>query len=203
MKVIDYQRHCALLFAAALIVMFLGKLPTPTWISEPIFLFGLIGPLHALAIVASLKRKVALLRRIVFVCITALLSVLAPILGFMLAATVSVAGGFAFFLALVLASVFGASTYWLLIRWSWIGTLSYSSLRFTVVLCALTMPIAFIGAATLTGFGLRQEGVLLLIADAMPTISWWCAFSYSLYRSETHGRGANHVLQQKREDARA
>jgi hypothetical protein len=180
MKTMDYQRHFAVLLAAALVIGFSGNLPTPTWISRSAFFFGLMGALHALAVVAASTQRAELLRSIVFVGVTSALSVAAPILGSILASAAGDVGEFGFFLAVILASAIGASTYWFLIRWSWIRDLSYKSLGFTVAVCALTTPAAFLAAAALTDFG-RGQGAPRLIADALPTVAWWCAFSISLY----------------------
>ena len=195
MKTIDYRRHFAILSVASIPLVFFDYLPLPEWTSRFIFLFGLIGALHALALVVSLNVRGRLFRRVAFVCIIAGLSVLAPLVGAALAGLASPLGDARFYLALVLGSAFGASTYWLLIRVSWIPTLSCRSLVLATILCALTSPIAFIFAAALTDFGSNIEGALGLISNMILHIAWWFAFSYSLYRGETTDQGANNSFE--------
>jgi hypothetical protein len=180
-SVINYPRHFAYLAAAA-VVEFAALWSMERW--PPPFLdgvdthFALNGLLHSSAVVLALTARARWSRGVVFVAITAVLSVAAYYAGTLLETFVLPSAASQFIGALAFPSAVGAAAYWWLIRLFWIPRLTALSLLRTVVLCA----------AVTVAWEKLKPGWLPDSVDLMEhTLCWWLAFSLSLYVSERMG----------------
>jgi hypothetical protein len=187
MKAIDYRRHFAILSAVSVAIIFSTYLPIPepNGFLKPIFIFGLIGALHAIALVTSLRHHESIFKRISVVFIAAGLSILSPLIGLVVTHLLSALDGYAIAIGLILASALGIASYWLVIRMTLIRALPYKYLLFTVILCSITTLLALACSAWLKEFGSINYSIRGDISFGIPFIAWWFAFSYSLYRAET------------------
>jgi hypothetical protein len=190
MTVIDYRRHFAYLALAAG-ALFLAhaafrKLALGFAAFAPVF--ALNGLLHASALVLALNSFAPIFKRVGFIGITAAISAAVPYSGLYLAQILGLDG---FFAAISLGSAVGATAYWLLVRAFWLRDLSRNSLALTAAICVAASLASFVGAGAVTGFGKSP----FWIADALPTIGWWLAFSFSLYLAEGGAMTANQRLE--------
>jgi hypothetical protein len=199
MKVIRYGLHFAALTVAAVTFWLAKDLYLPYWISDfDYFHYALMGALHAACIVISLRDHrsphpiIAFpIYALCFVLLATLLSAVTPILGLwgsIVWAPISDIlrenhlGGYMIFLT---GSAIGASGYWLLIRLFWLKSLRRADWLRTALLCVAATSLA---GFVLGMFGGYVRGVAKLNADIVSpilTVSWWFAFSISLYWSET------------------
>jgi hypothetical protein len=196
-RAIRYNLHFFLLTVAAFVLWWAKDLDLPARVVDYRLLhFGLIGFLHALAVVISLReiRGVRPLAALCFVALAAAWSAATPILA-----------GWTFFVWFPIAwllpraldfgaiifihgSAVGASGYWLLIRHFWIKSLRRGDLFKTLVLCmATTLLVTVAGNAVTTEmyFKLKQPENLENGNEWLISVAWWFAFSLSLYWSET------------------
>jgi len=197
MKAIRYKLHFATLTVAAVVFLLAKDLALPYWISNfDFFHYGLMGALHATCIVVSLRdRKVA--RPIIALCFITLATVWSaatPILG--LWGSIFWAPFYDFLhrnqlgtLAMFLTgSAIGASGYWLLVRRFWLKSLRRADWLRTVALCVAATLLSLL---TLDMLDTVARGVLkpsVDIVSPMLTVTWWFAFSISLYWSEMRGQ---------------
>ena len=182
---INYPRHFALLAVAAVALFFIEPLSFPPWLARFTFFFTLFGALHAVALVAALRAG-ALWRRAAFVVVTSALSGVVPYAGIALARLVSL-DAVALIAAMAFGSLVGASGYWLLVRTFWFSKLNSRDGAIAVSLCVGATVSGFVLAVVLSGFGSHNS----VVTDLLPTVFWWYAFSYSLWRSERPGTAAN------------
>jgi hypothetical protein len=94
---------------------------------------------------------------------------------------------------LITGSAIGALGYWLLVRWFWIRSLRRIDSLKTVTLCVFaTLLTVIYEYAAPSGLDLTRPklwGHLFdwgRLFDPLPTITWWFAFSISLYWDETN-----------------
>jgi hypothetical protein len=172
MAVLHYPRHFVLLIGATA-VLALGLSAQPVWAPAPdrlVVLFGLSGALHALAVVLALQDDVTWLSRVGFVVAATGLSIAAPLGGLGLAALLQLNMVLTVFVALALASAFGAVSYWLLVRRLWAPFLSRGSLILTIAACEAAMVITALATT-----------VVPVPRDPLAPVLWWLGFSVSLY----------------------
>jgi hypothetical protein len=183
MTAIAYPRHFAFLaLAAALLVADLPVL-LPLWVDRFLFFPMLYGMLHATAVVSALNAGGMWLKRVLFVILAAGLSGVVPYFGLYSAKLLGLSDSAAYFGAFALGSAGGAASYWFLIRFFWIPGLLLRSVAHTVLICVAATLISLLLAVLLTGFG-RSDS---LVADVLPTVAWWLAFSLSLWLAERSG----------------
>ena len=166
MTVINYPRHFAYLGLGAIVVFAVLRLQ-----AESIFL-PLNGFLHAAAVVCALRGAASWLRRALFAATAPALSFTAFYAVTILPSAAAPSVGFC------LASVIGAASYWCLVRVFWIHKLTIISFLSAVGLCA---------AVTLLWNLTFRHSLIFAIKPLIMTIhtlSWWLAFSFSLYLSE-------------------
>lgn len=184
MLTIDYPRHFLLLIPAAALLWLLSDRATSlagAGDARVFLVFGAMGALHAAALVMSMRdRGIRLGKVLLFVALVTCASVLTgvlPLVTPLLRFAASRSMVFFVFLILVLPSAFGATCYWLLVRVFWLGHLSYLGLMTTVVFCCV--------ATAGSGFvGQLLPEFLADLVDLVPTLTWWVAFSLSLYCGE-------------------
>jgi hypothetical protein len=195
MKAIRYGLHFPALIVAALVFWFAKDIAFgDRLLGLRFFHYGLMGALHATCIVVSLKDRKAtqpivgfLVYVLFFITLVTLLSAATPLLGLWSSIVWvpfnDILRQFRLgpFVILLDGSVIGSSLYWLLVRVFWLKSLRRADWLRTIALC---------GAATLLAplalYMLR--GVPKLNVDALSpvlTVSWWFAFSISLFWSET------------------
>lgn len=171
MTVLNYPRHFVLLVGATAVLAF-GLSLQPVWAPAPdrlVVLFGLSGALHAVAVVLALQEDAPWTARAGFVVAATVLSIAAPLGGLGVAAILHLNMVLTVFVALALASAFGAVSYWLLLRWVWAPFLSRGSLILTIVACE-----AALGITALAGT------VMAVPRDPLAPALWWLGFSVAL-----------------------
>ncbi len=186
MGALNYPRHFVYLGIALVALMVVQPLSFTTWPDRFTFFFALFGALHATALVMALRAG-PLWRQITFVPITAALSGSVPYVGLALPRALGLDGGFVLIAAMVLGSAVGASAYWLLVRAFWFPNVDVPDGAKAVSLCVAATLLGIMLATALSGFGARHS----LVGDVIPTVLWWNAFSYSLWKSERPTMAAN------------
>ena len=180
MTTIQYRRHCGAVIGAA--GLFLLSLPLfdsdlPTRIGRDTSFyafFGVIGILHATAIVASLRdrrarRPIAVLS---FIALAGVWSASTIILGLWssslweLLPSAVLHESARFVLLFGITSAIGSAGYWLLVRLFWLNSFRTADCLRTILLCV---------AATLAS---------AILGPFFWTVAWWFAFSLSLYWCE-------------------
>lgn len=177
MKFINYRHHFAYLAIATVVLALALRVGRPTAMDPSIFI-ALDGLLYSAALVLALSEPASFLKRLTFILLSATLSGAMPFFGIILAQIVGFGG---LFMAIALASAAGATAYWLLVRAFWVRGLSGLSLVSSAAICVSASLLSFLAASAVTGFGKSQSWV----ADTMPTVGWWLAFSLSLYLAES------------------
>ena len=124
MFTLNFPRHFAYLFVAALVLIFTQSGSTPHWIDRAPFLFALIGFLHAAALALALSKPHAFVRRILFIAITAAFSAIVPFVGAYIVSHLHLDGGLGSFALYAVSSGFGAAAYWVLVRLFWFRSLN-------------------------------------------------------------------------------
>lgn len=200
MKTIRYGVHFALLIVAAVIFWLAKNLYLPYWISNfDFFHYALMGALHATCIVVSLRDHKSAhqiiapfpIYALCFIMLAAILSAATPILG--LCAAIVWApleellrknhlGGYAILLT---GSAVGASGYWLLVRLFWLKTLRRADWLRTISLCVTATLLTELALEMFDGYVRGMAKLNADIISPMLTVTWWFAFSISLYWSET------------------
>ena len=181
---IRYKRHFATLTFAVLIFWFVLAYDTvPGGVDRLLFYFCLIGALHATSLVVSLRDHKGWVSSFAFIALAAILSV-ATLFSIFLPAwlfsqVTSLRQDPKLFLSLGLASAFGASAYWLVIRCFWLKSLRFLDLIMTAAICAAAAVLSWLGAGMITPTTGRWNP-----GDVIPTAAWWVAFSLSLLLSE-------------------
>lgn len=191
---IRYKLHFATLALAVPLLLVIGY--TDLFADRGFFVgYAPLGVLHATSLVISLRKGKPLAPRFAFVLLAGIVSGLAPLAGLFGASPMEALTGALFpnssglqdslnLLGLfAIASAFGASMYWLLVRWFWIRKLSARSLGTTVIACAFATLLSVL----IQGPYDSRVTVLRVISSLLLTVTWWFAFSGSLYWSETRG----------------
>jgi hypothetical protein len=206
-KTIRYGIHFAFLTVAVVVFLLAQDLALgERSIGFDFFRFGLMGALHATCIVISLNDRRAThpiiafpLYALVFITITAIWSGFTPIMGLWGSIVWTPIVAFLppspnnLIFVLITGSAIGALGYWFLVRWFWIRSLRRIDLLKTVTLCVFaTLLLVIYQYAAPSGLDLTRPklwGHLFdwgQLFDPLPTITWWFAFSISLYWSETN-----------------
>jgi hypothetical protein len=199
-KAIRYSVHFLALVVAVLVLWFTLDLDLPPWIVNfRVVHFGLMGAFHATCIVVALRdRRVRessvlfWLLGLFFIALAALWAAVTPITG-LFGSVVWIPfirslkpGPQNFIFFYITGSVIGALGYWLLVRRFWIRSLRRMDLLKTVTLCvSATLLVEVYGYAVPSGFSLTWPELGDHLFDLFTTITWWFAFSISLYWSET------------------
>lgn len=194
MTVIEYRRHFLGLLPAIIVtlpaLLTLGdKLPTGN--ARDLFLLGIGGTLHALAVVVSLRKGVAALGRgLLFLVLATVACMVVPFVGAFAVALIPYppSGDWKMLFALFAGSASGAASYWLLVRGFWVRSLPGWSLILTMVLCGTATVVSF-QIAGRTAWSSTLPPALShftrsYLSDSIPTIAWWVAFSLALYIGE-------------------
>jgi hypothetical protein len=181
MQAINYRRHFAvLLVAAAFLSLFFDAIAEIIPINRIHTYFGLIGSLHAVALVIALRLRASVKRRLAFVVITTVLSMGVPYAG-ALAGLLGLKNEVGFFSMFAVASSVGAVAYWVLVRVFWLPCLTVLSSLKTVCFCVIGTLVSLLVAGIVTGSGTRPSPAM---PYELPTLFWWMAFSGSLYLSD-------------------
>jgi hypothetical protein len=192
MKSIRYSLHFSLLIVAGLLYWLAKNVYLPAWLANfDFFHFGLMGLLHATAIVVSLRDRKAV-RPVLALCFIIALATtwaaLTPVMGMWSLIVLPdrlvdalhdhhhVLRDISLFLG---GSAIGASGYWLLVRWFCLKSLRSTDWLRTVGLCMAATTLSVIAADLLNP---SVDFFLLL------TVPWWFGFSLSLYWSEIRQR---------------
>jgi hypothetical protein len=192
MKAIRYDIHFATLTVAAVVFWFATiDLTHPARSSYfENFYYGLIGALHAISIVVSLRKNKPAppIFALCFISLAAIWSHLTPFMGVLssvmwapITAPIRQISHrpnldlscFAY----LNGSIIGSSGYWLLVRLFWVKYLKRVDWLRTMALCATGTLISIVAVETLE---LNDHTNFMLM-----TAVWWLAFSLSLYWSET------------------
>jgi drug/metabolite transporter (DMT)-like permease len=189
MTTIVYSRHVFLLLLASVALMLLFASPVldsiPVGDACFVLYFGLLGALHAICVCTSLRRCPTSRSWVAFVSFAGIWSVLTPfsplLIVFLMPGLHRLGDSAGLGVALAFGSAFGASGYWLLVRRFWLKFLTPVDWITTVVLCAAATVLSFFEAGVLSPKARN-------IADLLPTLGWWIAFSLSLYWSEVRGK---------------
>ena len=188
MKAIRYGLHFATLTVAAL-VFWLATMD----LTHPVrssyfgnFYYGLMGALHAISIVLSLRdsKPARPIYPLCFISLAAIWSHLTPFIALLSSVmwdpirqishrpTLDLS-----FLVYLNGSIIGSSGYWLLVRLFWLKSLKRAAWLRTMALCAAATLFSLVAVEKLN---LSDHINFILI-----TAVWWYAFSLSLYWSET------------------
>lgn len=200
MKAIRYSLHFPVLIAAAL--LYWWAIHYDVWIfGFDYFHFGLTGALHSIAIVVALRNPrpgepifVFRVQALWFIALATLLGAVTPILGLwgsIVWAPISTfvpipySSNFIF----ITGSAIGSAGYWALVRRFWMPSLGRADLLRTVALCvSATLLVAAYGYAVPSGFSITWPELGGHLFSLLLTITWWFAFSISLFWSETTPR---------------
>ncbi len=179
--VVFYPRHFAYLGLAAVgefVALRLLNRWQPPFLDRFAAYFVLNGLPHGAALVMAIRAQGSWPRRVVFVAITAALSMAAYYPGILLEEIILPAAVYQF-IGLAFPSALGAAMYWCLVRLFWIRDLTALSLLRTVALCAAVTVIW----EKSNHFAWLPDSLHLM----MHTLCWWLAFSFSLYVFECVG----------------
>lgn len=203
MKAIRYNLHFLILALAAFVLWFARDLKLPASIDgfRDVH-FGLIGILHAFAVVVSLRDRKAVrpLTAFCFSALAAAWSIATPIVALWTSfvwypVSWFLPRGQSFPMLLLLqGSAVGSSGYWLLVRQFWIRSLRRADLVRTVTLCVgetLLVTISANAISSRVDFKLKRPEVWAGGSELLLTVAWWFAFSLSLYWSETRAKASN------------
>jgi hypothetical protein len=200
MKAIRYSLHFPVLIGAALLYWWA--------IHHDVRIFGfdyfhpgLTGALHAASIVVAIRDRRARESRVPFpvlalsfIALTTLLGAATPILGLWCSVVWSPIealrpGLHNTIFIFITSSAIGSAGYWALVREFWIKSLRRADLLRTVALCvSATLLVAAYGYAVPSGFSITWPDLGEHLFDLLQTTTWWFAFSFSLYWSESAPR---------------
>jgi hypothetical protein len=192
MRSIRYSLHFPLLIVALVVFWSAEGIHFPVWISNfDFFQFGLMGVLHATALVVSLRDRKAdnPLIALCFIALAGVWSAATPILGLLgsIVWTPVVRAPFmerlrptdiGFVFIFLTGSAIGAAGYWLLVRLFWLRSLRRVDCLRTMALCVAATLLAFAAIEVLPKNAPDRVTSLIL------TAAWWFAFSISLYWGE-------------------
>ena len=188
MKAIRYGLHFATL-TVAVFVFWLATmdLTHPDRSSHfENFYYGLMGALHAMSIVVSLRenKPARPIFALCFISLAAIWSHLTPFMAVLSSVMWDPIRQISHrpnldltYLVYLNGSIIGSSGYWLLVRLFWVKSLKRADWLRTMALCVAATLFSLVSVETLK---LSDHTNFLLI-----TAGWWYAFSLSLYWSET------------------
>ena len=195
MKAIRYGFHFSMLAVSGVVLWFARNVEF--YFPDRVFdftltFFGLMGALHAASIVLSLRDR-TIIRPITascFIALATLWSAVTPILGLWCSIVwapvvhlLPVSPYNAIFLFLA-GSILGASGYWVLVRLFWLKSLRRADWLRTIGCCAVGTALSFAVCELLPSTpGVAYAGTMWVALS----VSWWIAFSLSLYWSEMRG----------------
>lgn len=196
MKTIRYNLHFPILIAAAL--AYWWAIHHDVWIlGFDYFHPGLTGALHSTCIVVALRHRRARdstvpfpILAFSFILLVTLLGAVTPILGLwcsiVWSPVVAILPGLRNIgLILITGSAIGSAGYWALVRMFWMKSLGRTDLLRTVALCvSATLVVEAYGYAVPSGFSITWPQIAGHLAELFLTITWWFAFSISLFWSE-------------------
>ncbi|HVA16477.1 MAG TPA: hypothetical protein VMV59_02060 [Candidatus Dormibacteraeota bacterium] len=196
MRSIRYSLHFPLLIVATLVFWLAKDINFPVRISNfDFFQFGLMGVLHATALVVSLRNRNANhpIIALCFITLAAVWSAVTPVLGLWGSivwtpilwtplAGVFRGGHFGPVLIFLTGSAIGAAGYWLLVRLFWMKSLRRVDCLRTVALCVAATLLSSVVLEVLPQS--LDRTVNGDISSLVLTAVWWFAFSISLYWSE-------------------
>jgi hypothetical protein len=188
MTVVRYRRHFALVAAAAVMVVFLPRLPLPARVNGLAFFFAATGLLYAGTLILALNARASPYKRLAFAGTSALLSGCAPYVGLLLVSLLKFGDSVALPAAFAIASAAGAAAYFLLVRALLIPGLAARWGWRMPAMCAAGTLLSYA-----TAVGGSSYGIYRSVLDALPAIGWWLSFSLSLYLAE-HASAAAPVL---------
>lgn len=188
MKAIRYGLHFAALTVAALVfwlvTMDLTHPARSSYLEN--FYGGLMGALHAMSIVVSLRESKPS-RPIFALCFISLAAIWSHLTPFMALQSSVMWDPIRqilhrpnlnlIYLVYLNGSIIGSSGYWLLVRLFWLKSLKRADWLRTMALCVAATLFSLVAVQTLK---LSDHNNFTLI-----TAVWWYAFSLSLYWSET------------------
>jgi len=186
MTAIRYELHFLLLSIAACAYVVLGGILA----ANPLLLYGLMGAFHATTIVASLREQGLdnSWKAVFFIALAGVWSIATYFLAMMVDVgfwpvypkLTSLQGSFVLVFIFLVGSAIGSSGYWLMVRLFWVKSLRLADWFRTVALCLA----ATFSACMMFGGGIHFD-LDNFKTDLPWTITWWFAFSLSLYWSET------------------
>jgi|GEM_PF-3175360 hypothetical protein len=191
MQSLHYQRHFLTLIPAAMLLWLITTVEdaVPPSTGRWVLFFGAMGALHSASLVLSLRDKSAIApaKAIIFITLVSAVSVFAPFTPlFSLALTPFGGDSPRLLFALTFASAFGASAYWLLLRFFWLRSLRFANLATTIAMCCSATLLGWFGAAWLaSGQPLSTPGRSQILRRFL---AWWVAFSLSLYCGDAQWR---------------
>jgi hypothetical protein len=192
MTSIRYSLHFALLIVALLVFWSAEGVHFPVWISNfDSFQFGLMGVLHATALVVSLRDRKTdnAFIALCFIALAGVWSAATPILGLwgsivwspIIRAPFTESlrpSDIGFVFIFVTGSAIGAAGYWLLVRLFWLKSLRRVDCLRTVAPCVAATLLAFAAIEVL------PKNAPVRVTSLILTAAWWFAFSISLYWGE-------------------
>lgn len=202
MRSIRYGRHFLALAASTVLLSLMRRRAESIHSNDLSFfaLFGATGALHAASVVLPLRAKaVGLLegavkavafaaKAVAFVALASALSflvfwsptLLIPVVAMLGVSTpLGLLPGSGVYVP-AFGSLCGAAAYWLVIRWFWLRSLGRASFILTAALCSATTALCFY----LQGKAFAPYPSFGSVADTLPYVAWWIAFSLSLYFGE-------------------
>jgi hypothetical protein len=202
MKAIRYSLHFPVLVAAAL--LYWWAIHYYVWIFNfDYFHPGLTGALHSTSVVVALRYRRAKepIVSLLFIALATILGAVTPILGLWGSIVWSPITAFLppslnnLVFVFITGSVIGSAGYWVLVRRFWMPSLGRADLLRTVTLCvAATILVDIYGHAVPSGFSITWPELGRHLFDLLQTVTWWFAFSISLYWSETTPRKGDIAL---------
>ena len=202
MKAIRYGLHFAALTVAVVVFWVAKDYRLPLWISNyDVFHYGLMGALHATSIVVSLRDRRAThpiiafpILALCFIALAILWSAATPIMGLwgsiVWTPIVAILPRSDFNLSFIYltGSAIGASGYWLLVRQFWLKSLRRTDWLRTVALCVAATLLSLLTLDMLDTVARSVLKPSVDIVSPMLTVTWWFAFSISLFWSEMRGQ---------------
>jgi hypothetical protein len=163
-----YQRHFILLGCG---ITMLAAISLLNLYGDAFFAFAINGALHASVLIASLRAADTLVRKCLFVAISAVLSIFALYVGIVALVLLAVLPDNARLPAvLAICAASGAVTYGSLVRIFWIRNLRPRSILAMAMVCMLVILPAYFAKIYF-----QLPGMWWLVAI------WWLAFSCSLW----------------------
>jgi hypothetical protein len=194
MNGINYPRHFAILGCMAALWLPLWLLFTSfveterlrfLGVDTGLYVFALVGALHAISVVAALSGPVSLAKRAIFIAAAYVSCMAAILIGVVAAERLSHVAWGPGYPELALASAAGALMYGLLVKILLLRGLPLRALLLAAFLC----PVA-------TVITIKSEEYLPVLRDIDGFIfAWWVAFSTSLFLAQGRGMAANKRLQ--------
>jgi len=189
MNGINYPRHFAILGCmAALWLLFTSFVEAERLrflgVGTGLYVFTLVGALHAISVVAALSGPVSLAKRAIFIAaayVSCMAAILIAVVALEHLPLRALGVGYP---ELALASAAGALMYGLLVKILLLRGLPLRVLLLSVFLC----PVATLVVTT-------GEHVPMLRYSDWISVAWWVAFSMSLFLAQRGGMAANYTIE--------